>query len=66
MSGTFAYRARTPSGERVEGTMRAIDRGSALAALRERMLIPSRLESLATTFSFARLFARSRCFRQNE
>jgi type IV pilus assembly protein PilC len=40
--------------------MRAIDRGSALAALRERMLIPSRLESTATTFSFSRLFARSK------
>lgn len=60
MSVTFVYRARTPSGERVDGTMRAIDRGSALAALRERMLIPSRLESTATTFSFSRLFARSK------
>ena len=60
MSLTFAYRARTPSGEAVAGTMRAIDRGAALATLRERMLVPSKLEATTTTFSFARLFARSK------
>jgi type IV pilus assembly protein PilC len=58
MSVTFAFRARTPSGERVDGTMRAIDRSSAFAALRERMLIPSKLESLSPAFSLARIFAR--------
>jgi len=58
MSVTFAYRARTPSGERVAGTMRAIDRSSALAALRERMLVPSKLESASPAFSLARMFAR--------
>jgi type IV pilus assembly protein PilC len=58
MSVTFAYRARTPSGERVEGTMRAIDRGSALATLRERMLVPSKLESASHAFSLARMFSR--------
>lgn len=41
MSVTFEYRARTPSGEAVSGTMRALDRSSALLRLRERMLIPS-------------------------
>ncbi len=60
MSMTFAYRARTPSGEAVAGTMRAIDRPTALATLRERMLIPSKLEATTTTFSLARLFARSK------
>jgi type IV pilus assembly protein PilC len=58
MSVTFAYRARTPGGERVEGTMRALDRTTALATLRERMLIPSKLESTSRAFSFARMFAR--------
>jgi type IV pilus assembly protein PilC len=60
MSVTFAYRARKPSGEAVAGTMRAIDRPTALATLRERMLIPSSLEPKTTTFSIARLFARSK------
>lgn len=60
MSLTFAYRARTPSGERVTGTMRALDRGAALSLLRERMLIPSQLRSTTATFSFARLFRRAR------
>jgi len=60
MSMTFSYRARTPGGERVDGTMRAIDRQSALAALRERMLIPSRVESLTTTFSFGRVVRRAK------
>ena len=54
MSMTFSYDARTPSGERVAGTMRAIDRTAALAMLRERMLIPSSLKSTNSTFSFAR------------
>jgi len=60
VSLTFAYRARTPSGERVTGTMRALDRGAALSLLRERMLIPSQLRSTTATFSFARLFRRAR------
>jgi len=60
MSLTFAYRARTPSGERVTGTMRALDRGAALSLLRERMLIPSQLRSITATFSFARLFRAAR------
>jgi type IV pilus assembly protein PilC len=57
---TFRYRARTPSGDAVAGTMRALDRGSALAMLRDRMLVPSALESTTTTFSFVRAFARAR------
>ncbi|GAC1544754.1 MAG: type II secretion system inner membrane protein GspF [Vulcanimicrobiaceae bacterium] len=60
MSMTFAYRARTPSGEAVAGTMRALDRSAALATLRERMLIPSQLESTTTTFSLRRLFERTK------
>jgi len=60
MPMTFAYYARTPSGEAVAGTMRALDRTSALATLRERMLIPSKLEATTTTFSLRRLFARSK------
>ncbi len=60
MSMTFAYNARTPSGERVAGTMRAIDRSAALAMLRERMLIPSSLESATSTFSFARALRRAK------
>lgn len=60
MSLTFTYRARTPSGEAVAGTMRALDRGTALATLRERMLIPSKLETMTTTFSLARPFARTK------
>lgn len=60
MSLTFAYEARTPSGEPVAGTMRALDRSSALATLRERMLIPSRLEPTTNTFSLGRLFQRSK------
>jgi len=57
---TFGYRARTPSGERVSGTMRAIDRGSALTTLRERLLVPSHLESLPATFSLGRVFQRAK------
>ncbi|MGP6159197.1 MAG: type II secretion system F family protein [Vulcanimicrobiaceae bacterium] len=57
---TFAYHARTPSGEKVAGTMRAIDRRAALAMLRERMLIPSKLESTSTAFSFLRMLQRSK------
>ncbi len=57
---TFAYRARTPGGEKVEGTMRALDRSAALAMLRERMLIPSKLESTSTAFSFLRMLQRSK------
>ncbi len=60
MAVTFAYRARTPSGERVTGTMRALDRTAALTMLRERMLIPSSLESTASTFSFARALRRAK------
>ena len=60
MSVTFAYRARKPSGEAVRGTMRALDRPTALAALRERMLIPSSLEAKTTAYSFGRMFARSK------
>jgi len=59
MSMTFVYRARTPSGEPVNGTMRALDRPAALATLRERMLIPSVVESAGTSFSFARVLRRS-------
>ena len=58
MSVTFAYQARTPSGERVAGTMRALDRASALSVLRERMLVPSRLEASIAAFSLARVFGR--------
>lgn len=60
MSLTFAYRARTPGGEAVAGTMRAIDRTAALATLRERMLVPWKLTPLGTAFSLATLFARAR------
>ena len=60
MAVTFAYRARTPSGERVTGTMRALDRSAALTMLRERMLIPSSLESTNATFSFARVLRRAK------
>ncbi len=59
MSLTFAYRARTPSGERVAGTMRALDRSTALGMLRERMLIASSLESTTAPFAFGRLLRRS-------
>lgn len=60
MAVTFAYHARTPSGERVTGTMRALDRSAALTMLRERMLIPSSLESTASTFSFVRALRRAK------
>ncbi len=60
MAVTFAYRARTPSGERVSGTMRALDRNAALTMLRERMLIPSSLESTRATVSFTRVFRRAK------
>ena len=60
MSLTFAYRARTPSGERVTGTMRALDRGTALALLRERMLVPSSLRATHAGLSLARFFRRTR------
>jgi type IV pilus assembly protein PilC len=56
---TFAYRARTPSGELVRGTMRALDKAGAIDALRERMLIPSRIVSVTPAFSFGRAFRRS-------
>ncbi|MBC5800205.1 MAG: type II secretion system F family protein [Candidatus Eremiobacteraeota bacterium] len=58
MSLTFAYRARTPSGERVAGTMRALDRTTALGMLRERMLIPSSLESTTAPLTFGRFLRR--------
>jgi type IV pilus assembly protein PilC len=60
VSLTYTYRARTPSGDAVSGTMRALDRGAALAALRDRMLVPSFLESNATAFSLGRAFRRSK------
>jgi type IV pilus assembly protein PilC len=60
MSLTFAYRARTPGGERVAGTMRALDRRAAFAVLRERMLVPSRLEAVSGPGSFGHLFPRRR------
>ncbi|MGH7728059.1 MAG: type II secretion system F family protein [Vulcanimicrobiaceae bacterium] len=58
MSLTFTYCARTPSGERVVGSMRALDRNAALATLRERLLIPSDLRAAAGGFSFASLLRR--------
>ncbi len=60
MSMTFTYRARTPGGDPVTGTMRALDRNAALAALRDRMLIASSLESHESAFSLAHLFARTK------
>jgi len=60
MSMIFAYRARTPAGERVRGTMRALDRTAALVKLRERMLIPSRLEPAVPGFGPVRLLQRSK------
>lgn len=56
MSVTFDYRARTPSGEPVSGTMRALDRSSALLRLRERMLIPSSIRA-SSKGSLARLLS---------
>jgi type IV pilus assembly protein PilC len=60
MPTVFAYRARTPAGERVDGTMRAPDRTAALAKLRERMLIPSRLEPARPAFGPVRGLRRSK------
>lgn len=40
--------------------MRALDRGTALATLRERMLIPSKLEPMTATFSLAGILARTK------
>jgi type IV pilus assembly protein PilC len=57
---TFTYRARTPGGDPVTGTMRALDRNAALAALRDRMLIASSLESHESAFSLAHLFTRTK------
>jgi type IV pilus assembly protein PilC len=57
---TFSYRARTPNGECVRGTMRALDRSAALGALRERLLIPSHLEPSSTAFDFFRAIRTSR------
>ena len=59
MSLTFTYRARSASGEVVAGTMRSLDRAAALAALRERRLVPSELRSATGAFSLGRLFRRS-------
>jgi type IV pilus assembly protein PilC len=59
MSLTFVYRARTAAGEQVAGTMRALDHTAALAALRERRLIPSEVRSTSGVFSFARFLRRS-------
>jgi len=60
MSMTFSYRARTPSGDHVSGTMRALDRATAFAALRDRMLIPSYLEAGVHVLSLARFLRRAR------
>src|ERR1700676_373745 len=46
MSFSFHYRARTISGTPVRGIMRAGDRSSALASLRDRLLVPFALESV--------------------
>ena len=59
MSLTFSYRARNASGEVVAGTMRSLDRAAALAALRERRLIPSELRSTTGAFSLSSLFRRA-------
>lgn len=53
MSVTFRYAARTRSGERVAGRMRAGDRAAALATLRERRLVPSELVAAAASPPFA-------------
>jgi type IV pilus assembly protein PilC len=60
MSLTFVYRARTQGGRLVRGTMRALDRPAALATLRERLLIPSYVESGGPAFGFAKLWRRSK------
>ena len=59
MSLTFTYRARDTSGEIVAGTMRSLDRAAALAALRERRLVPSELRASTGAFSLPRFFRRS-------
>jgi len=59
MALTFIYRARTRAGERVAGTMRVLDRASALNILRERRLIPSELRIADTAFSLFRVLYRS-------
>lgn len=59
MSVTFDYRARTPSGEAVTGTMRALDRSSVLLRLRERMLIPSFIRA-SSTVPFTRILSAAR------
>jgi type IV pilus assembly protein PilC len=59
MSLTFTYRARDASGQIVAGTMRSIDRATALAALRERRLVPSELRSNIGAFSLERFFRRA-------
>jgi type IV pilus assembly protein PilC len=46
MSFTYRYSARTLAGEPVRGVMRAGDRRSAFAALRDRTLVPFALEPL--------------------
>jgi type II secretory pathway component PulF len=60
MSITFSYRARTPGGTSVRGTMRALNRAEALRALRERMLIASQVEPALPAFGIGRIFARSK------
>jgi len=55
MSVTFTYTARTKSGERVAGRMRAGDRVAALATLRERHLVPSELVAAAGSPPFGAL-----------
>jgi type IV pilus assembly protein PilC len=55
MSLTFHYSARTARGKHVTGVMRAVDRRTALAALKERLLFPFSLESSAGGQTLKRL-----------
>ncbi len=56
---TFVYRARTAAGERVAGTMRVLDRASALGILRERRLIASDLHAAGSALSVFRFLRRA-------
>jgi type IV pilus assembly protein PilC len=60
MSLTFSYRARTPGGTGVRGTMRALNRTAALSKLRERMLIASYVEPTPQAFGLTRAFTRAK------
>ena len=57
---TFTYRARTPSGRLVRGSVRAIDARIVYQQLRERMLTPSLIESSSQDFSLPRAWRRPR------